>query len=235
MKNLHWLNCNDFNKLIKEMRLENWLVYDMDAQDRAKMVDYTNKYQYLKQQAEQQGINVKSAEIISWLDTMNIMYYVFDYVNPEIRDEICILQEMEIPFTHKRADYVLVYRKKILIVEFSFQKLSGRYKFEEKLNQAVGYKELLSNVMPPHIEIGTYTFMIEPETDRSGNEITRLNKYTNEQEYPNNEKIREFGGYINLFFQKDSEDAMYYLGYVDGYVESMNDGNLQRDGEDDDE
>ena len=158
---------------------------------------------------------------------------MLDYFNPEIRNELQILQEMEIPFTHKRADYVLVYRRKILIIEFSFQKLNGRYKFEDKLNQAVGYKELLSNVMPPHIEIGTYTFLIEPETNKSGNTIKKFNKYSNEQELPNNEKIQEFGGYINLFFQKDFEDAMYYLGYVDGYVEKMNEGDLERDGDED--
>lgn len=232
MKNLHWLNCDNFNKLIKEeLHLENWLVYDMDAEYRIKMIDNTYRYQYLKKRSNDKEINVKSAEILSWLDTLNIMYYVLDYVNPEILSELQILQEMEIPFTHKRADYILVYRKKILIIEFSFQKLSGRYKFEDKLNQAIGYKELLSNVMPPHIEIGTYTFLIEPETDRSGNIIKKLNKYTNEQELPNNEKIQEFGGYINLFFQKDFEDAMYYLGYVDSYVEKMNNGDLERDSE----
>lgn len=234
MKNLHWLNCDEFNKLIKEeLHLENWMVYDMNAEDRANMIDYSYRYQYLKRRAESQDMIVKPAEIISWLDTLNIMYYVLDYVDPKIREELQSLQEMEIPFTHKRADYVLVYRKKILIIEFSFQKLNGRYKFEDKLNQAAGYKELLSNVMPQHIEIGTYTFLIEAETDKSGNAVRKLNKYTNEQELPNNEKIQEFGGYINLFFEKDFEDAMYYLGYVDGYVDQMNDGRLARDGEDD--
>lgn len=232
MKNLHCFTCDEFNKLIKEdLNLENWLVYNMDAEDRAKMVDYTYKYQYLQKRAVEQDIKVKSAEIISWLDTLNIMYYVLDYVDPKIRDELQIFQEMEIPFTHKRADYVLVFRRKILIIEFSFQKLNGRYKFEDKLNQATGYKELLSNVMPSHIEIGTYTFFIEPETDKSGNTVKKLNKYTNEQELPNNEQIQEFGGYINLFFQKDFEDAMYHLRYVDGYVKGMNEGNLDRNGD----
>lgn len=137
MKNLHCFTCDEFNKFIKEdLNLENWLVYNMDAEDRAKMVDYTYKYQYLQKRAVEQDIKVKSAEIISWLDTLNIMYYVLDYVNPKIRDELQIFQEMEMPFTHKRADYVLVFRRKILIIEFSFQKLNGRYKFEDKLNQA---------------------------------------------------------------------------------------------------
>lgn len=204
----------------------------MDANYRAKKIDYTTRYQYLKKRAKNQDMNVQAAEIISWLDTLNIIYYVLDYVDPKIRNELQILQELEIPFTNKRADYVLVYRKKILIIEFSFQKLNGRYKFEDKLNQAAGYKELLSNVMPPHIEIGTYTFLIEPETDKSGNMVKKINKYTKEQELPNNEKIQEFGGYINLFFEKDFEDAMYYLGYVDGYVKAMKEGDLERDGED---
>ncbi len=232
MKNLHWLNCDELNKLVKDdLHLASWLVYDMSAEDRAKMVDCTYKYQYLKNRAEEQEIKPQSAEIISWLDTLNIMYYVLDFVAPQIRNELQILQEMEIPFTNKRADYVLVYRKKILIVEFSFQNWNRRDKFENKLNQAAGYKELLSNVLPPHIEIGTYTFLIEPESDKSGRVVKRLNKYTKEQELPNNEKIQEFGGYINLFFEKDFEDAMYYLGYVDGYVEKMNEGDLERDGE----
>ena len=44
MKNLHWLNCEEFNNLItNKLYLENWLVYDMDAEDRAKMVGYTDK------------------------------------------------------------------------------------------------------------------------------------------------------------------------------------------------
>lgn len=47
MKNLHCFTCDEFDKLIKEdLNLENWLVYNMDAEDRAKMVDYTYKYQY---------------------------------------------------------------------------------------------------------------------------------------------------------------------------------------------
>lgn len=234
MKYLHWLNCDEFDELIKEdLFLDDWSVFDMSAEDRAQRVDYTKKYKYLTQRAKEQEINVKVAEIISWMDTLNIMYYVLRYVNPEIRNELQIFQEMEIPFTHKRADYVLVYRRQILIVEFSFKKLNGRYKFEDKLSQAAGYKELLSNVMPKHIEVGTYTFFIEPGTDKSGNYIKKLNKYTNEQESPNNEKIQEFGHYINLFFQKDLKDAMYYLGYVDGYVAGMNGDDLDCDDEDD--
>ena len=232
MKNLHCFSCEEFNKLIKDdLYLESWMVYNMNAEDRAKKIDYTYKYQYLKKRAYEQGMAVKPAEIISWLDTMNIMYYVLNYVDPDIREELSIFQEMEIPFTHKRADYVLVYRRQILIIEFCFQKLTGCYKFEDKLSQVAGYKELLSNVMPTHIEIGTYTFLIEPETDMNGNVVRKLNKYSNKLELPNNEKIQEFGGYINLFFSKGLEDAMYYLGYVDGYVKGMNDGYLERDGD----
>ena len=74
MKNLHWLNCDEFNKLIKEeLHLENWLIYDMSAEDRAKMIDYTYKYQYLKKLADEQEIKVQTAEIVSWLDTLIIM------------------------------------------------------------------------------------------------------------------------------------------------------------------
>ena len=151
-------------------------------------------------------------------------------VNEEILNRLTIFQEFQIPFTNKRADYLLVFQNKILIVEFSFDKLGKEYKFEAKLNQAVNYKELLSNLLPPHIKIGTYTFLINPEVDQDGRYILKYNRYTDEEEQANNEKMSDFAAYINLFFS-GGNDALFHLGYLEGYKDAVEGG---ADGEDED-
>ena len=60
-----------------------------------------------------------------------------------LRNKIRILQEYCIPYSCKRADYLLVYENKILILEFSFNKLGYELQYETKLQQAIGYKEII--------------------------------------------------------------------------------------------
>lgn len=114
----------------------------------------------------------------------------------------------------------MVYKNKILILEFSFDRLGD--KFETKLNQAVNYKELLSNLLPSYIKIGTYTFLINPEVDHSGKYILKYNRYTQADEQANNEKMIDLAEYINLFFS-DRDDALMQLGYLDGYAQAIED------------
>ena len=223
MHYLYSLSVAELENLIeKKLRIKNWRVYDLPAQERLEEIKQRSYYRILQQRAEEQGIKAKPAEILSWLDTLNLLYYSIHHANLTVlNDDLTIIQEYQIPFSRKRADYVLVYKNKILIVEFSFDRLGDTYKYETKLNQAIGYKELLTNVLSNHIEIGTYTFIINPEIDADGNEITKWNKYDKEQDLANNETIHEFGCYISRFFNKEDCLAISQLHFIDGYVAGM--------------
>lgn len=86
----------------------------------------------------------------------------FDYDN--LLNNIRIIQEFHISFTNKRADYSLIYENKIIIIEFSYNKFDNEdYHYNIKLNQLIGYKELISNILPKDIDISTYTFLLHPE------------------------------------------------------------------------
>ena len=219
MKYLYRVSVKNLEKLIEnKLRLQNWKVYDLPAEQRIEEIKTWSFFNTLKERANEKEIPAKPAEVLSWVDTLNLMYYSLQDVNSKIRDELTIIQEYQIPFTHKRADYVLVYQNKILIVEFSFDRMDDAYKYEKKLTQAIGYKELLTNVLPSYIEIGTYTFIINPEIDANGNEILRWNKFTQQPELANNEQLQEFGNYINRFFSKETYVALSQLDFLDGYV-----------------
>ncbi len=223
MKALYNLNYEEFEDLVeKDLRIANWLVYDDGAVSRKNMISDKSYFKTLRQRADEQGIRASDEEVLSWLDTLNLLFHSLKNVNERILDRLQIIQEYQIPFTKRRADYLLVYENKILIIEFSFDKLGNEYKFENKLSQAIHYKELLSNIMPNHIKIGTYTFMISPEVDREGGDIMSYNKYTQQDELANSEKMIDLSEYI-MFFFSGSSDAMMHLGVVDGYEQSIAD------------
>lgn len=220
MNCLNYMNYRKLNDIVKnKLKIENWGIYGQTVKDRLKQIKDKNYYKSLQLLAKQRKIPAHEAEILSWLDTLNIMYYALEFIDEKILEDITIIQEYKIPFSNKRADYLLVYQNKILILEFSFDRLGDKYKYETKLGQAIGYKELLTSILPSNIEVGTYTYIIEPEVDDSGNILEKYNKYTDREELANNEKTETLGKYISWFFQKDKKIALERLNYIDSIEE----------------
>ncbi|MBQ8374184.1 MAG: hypothetical protein IJX98_01250 [Clostridia bacterium] len=188
--------------------IKNWFVRDDKLSNRTDSIVYSERFQILKERATEKGYRFNDIEIVTWIDTMNILYYVFEKIKDEnLRDSIKILQEYCIPYSNKRADYLLVYDNKILILEFSFNKLGYDLQYETKLQQAIGYKELLSNILPKEVDIGTYTFIVEAEEDKDGCAL-----YIDGTDYfPNHYKIGKLAKYIQKFFKKNEDFAIHAL------------------------
>ena len=150
-----------------ELKLNNWIIYDMNIYERYEIVRNNSYIEKLKECASVNDINHEEAEIISWLDSQMILLHIFKALNKEeVLKDMYIIQEYHIPFTNKRADYLLVKNNKIMIIEFSYAKLDKKeYQYQNKLNQVINYKELISNVLPHLIDISTYTFILHPEED----------------------------------------------------------------------
>lgn len=200
------INFEELKELVEDvLSLKYWCVRDDDLYRRMDSVYYSDRFHTLKDRATAKGYSFSNLEIVTWLDTLNIMYYVFDKIADEkLREKIRILQEYCIPYSNKRADYLLAYDNKILIVEFSFNKLGYELQYETKLQQAIGYKELLGNVLPKEVDIATYTFLVEAEEDKHGGAI-----YIEGTEYlPNHYKIENLAKYIERFFKKNEDFAI---------------------------
>lgn len=188
MKFLFKGNISEFKKITKsDLKLNKWLVYDESIDKR---YDQVCEYSYitkLKNLATKQGLEYDETEIISWLDSQKIMLKVLEQLEKQEQDidSFNIIQEYHIPFTNKRADYLLVKDNKILIIEFSYNKSkksnwNALYRYQNKLNQVINYKELISNIISKNIEIGTFTFIIKPEEE---NEEINYKEISNIAEY----------------------------------------------------
>ena len=209
MKTLFTLNYEKLKTLVCDtLNIEHWFIRNDKIKSRTDSIEYSERFKYLQNRARDCNFLFNNTEIVSWLDTLTTMYYVFDSIKDDyLKTHITILQEYCIPFSNKRADYLLVYDNKILIIEFSFNKLGYEFNYETKLQQAISYKELLSNILPKEIEIGTYTFLLEPEEDRYGNAI-----YINDgNDLPNNPKIEDMANYIVEYFNKNINLAINSL------------------------
>ena len=206
MNCLYDMTYDDLKELVEDvLHLEYWCVRDDELQNRMDSIAYSDRFKELKERATEKGYAFNDIEIVTWLDTLNILYYVFDKMEDErLRDEIRILQEYCIPYSNKRADYLLVYDNKILILEFSFNKLGYELQYETKLQQAIGYKELLGNILPKEVDIGTYMFLVEAEEDKWGGAI-----YVDDTEkLPNQDKMKHLAKYIERFFKKNKNFAV---------------------------
>lgn len=211
MKYLYSLTNKTLNHLVEDkLNIKQWYIRNDKIKNRRESILYSERFQILKERAKKFDFIFDDNEVVSWLDTLTTMYYVFDSIEDEyLKNHITILQEYCIPFSYKRADYLLVYDNKILIIEFSFNKLGYEFNYETKLQQAIGYKELLGNILPKEIDIGTYTFLLEPEEDKYGNAIM-VN-----DDLPNNSKISALADYIEKFFKKNNKLALDSLTRLD--------------------
>ena len=208
MKHLYKMDWAALQQLVQfDLFLDGWTIFNEGIQYRMDRVKDAYSYQgslmearynSIVAQADRNGIGYNENEIVTWFDTLTVMYHVFQQMEDEaLRDHIVILQEYCIPYSNKRADYVLCYDNKILIIEFSFRKLGYELQYETKLHQAIGYKELIGNILPKEIDIGTYTYLVDPGL------------------ISDSPKVYDLAAYIEKFFNKNIDLAIKTLTLLD--------------------
>ena len=190
-------NFSDFFN--ENIMYSKWKIVDLSIRERIENVSRKNKYfSNLYKLADEKNLSYNKSEIISWLDSLSIMSRVISRLSAK-NIELTFIKELHIPYSNRRTDYTILKGDKVLILEFSFKKYKAdkddfeEFQYINKLTQAMCYKELLSNIFPADIKIGTYTFLIEPEYD---------DEYDQKQEMENKNEtnITSLVGFINDFF-----------------------------------
>lgn len=193
-------NGTDFKREVDKLGIRLWYIEEGNIEERIQRVRLNTYFVKLKNAANQANIQATDQEILSWIDTMNFLYWTIDKIENNIRDastEFIIIQEFLIPYTKKRPDYILVSDNKMLILEFSYvnQPMKTEYQYDNKISQAMRYKEMLSSLLPQHIQIGTYTCLIKPERDKDRNNLNVKQSY-----YNDTEELVTFDDQANLAF-----------------------------------
>lgn len=214
LKEYTYQNFEEF--LEEELELFYWEIWDTDLKTRINTAKNHKRFEILQELSIESDIDANDSEVLSWIDTLRTLYKTLEYIPNNIKDEIKIIQEYKIPFSKKRADYLLLYRNKILILEFSFTR-DEEQDYKVKLKQVLGYKELMMDLLPNNIDIGTYVFLLKPERAIGEAPYIKINKYTQQEEFANSEDIISFAQYIVLFFTKEHDSALTELNKLNSY------------------
>ena len=213
MKCLYELTVEELYKLVEEdLDLNGWIIWNESLEKRTASARCLKKFDIIKDRATQNGFTEIDNEIVTWFDTLTMLYSSLKIMSDsELKNNLKIFQEFCMPFSRRRADYLLVYDNKILILEFSFKKLGDEQKYENKLQQASSYKEILGVFLPKEIDIGTYTFLIDPDEDKEGRFI--FDSETKRR--VNDDKVEELATVIEKFFKKNLRSAYNAIKQLD--------------------
>ena len=241
MKYLYKFSTNEFLNFTEAEGLTNWWIYNKEPLERFNAIKNTTYLETLKNFAKTSNITPSNEELISWIDNIQMIYSSLGCAHEilnnkeeitKVLDKIQIIAEYHIPYSNARADIIMTKDNKILIIELSYKKeyMSRKEKYEEKLNQVMYYKELLENTLPRHLEIATYSFPIEPETDKYGNPEKVNSKFTKKKTFKNFDSCYYLGKYIIDFFKHTNKSALQELEEIknDCIIENSKDKKFEK-------
>ncbi len=176
-----------------------WHIQDSPSKYRASSIKEYAYFKKLKNDFDKKELTnneISDEQIISFLDTIHLMYRTFNKIqNETINKEVKIIMEYVIPDSRKyRIDYILAFRNSLLLIEFS-----GTTTFEKikeinshKNHQIIEYSNALDSLINNNnIIIKTKAFVYLPDTSPSFKEI-------------NQSSIKDLVKVIEKFFKSDN-------------------------------
>lgn len=148
-------NIKEFIKFTKNLyNVEYWEIYPETYKKRAEQLSSTSYWKELKELFQKKKLinkTISDEQLVSYFDTMNLMYFILCYIKKEnIADEVKIIMEYQInTYEKERPDYLLIYRNEIIILEFgnAFSYNNLKKCKSEKLNQLNEYENNLKNTL----------------------------------------------------------------------------------------
>lgn len=187
----HFENVAKFNLFTEILEKTRWNIEKQLLKERA--VYYASNYFYneLKQQFIRNDLTIwplKDEEIITWIDTLSIMRRVMMQLFKKGINGEKLNVFMEYPLVygnHMRADYLIVYERLIIVLEFGMfnqDEKRSEERYTKKLQDSITHRQVLANVMDSTIKVVNYVMIYRPEFDRTRNAYINENITYNDDE-----------------------------------------------------
>ncbi len=197
---------NSLEEILKEnYKTFDWKISNDNIHSRSEKTKNYNFFEKIKKDATKFYDKIDDNEIISWLDSLTILNKLLksNELNEKTKKSISIFQEYLIPYSNNyRADYLLCLGNKILILEFSYACKDSGNNYDDKLFQALRYKEVLQTIIPRDYIVGQFIFSYHPEYEKDLTTIIQENNIKNQKTLDTLIKL------INKFFNLDSSSEM---------------------------
>lgn len=175
-----------FKTFFESIEKMNWKIEKQLLKERVERYNKTYIFQMFKKQFYQENISIwplKEEEIITWIDTLSIIRRTIDQI--EIRgldtDRLIIIMEYPLVFgNHMRTDYLLIYERMIIVLEFGMfnqDEKRSEERYTKKLQDSINHRQVLANMIDPRVKVINYVLVYRPEFDRLSN--TTMNENIN--------------------------------------------------------
>jgi hypothetical protein len=212
---------NQFNTFSEFLDKIAWKIERQLLKDRVIVYQKLPIYQELKKEFNKKLITIwplKEEEIITWFDTLFLMRRLFfELFKCGIKSEkVHIVMEYPLMYgNHMRADYLIVYERCIIVLEFGMFNQDERRseeRYTKKLQESINHRQIIANMVDKSIEVINYVMIYRPEYDRTQNTLNHENiRY-------NSEEITLLSKFVQAKIKKqDSLLALYQLELINIY------------------
>lgn len=210
---------NNFSDIIDKNK---WEIEKQLLKERVEVYKTLEIYNELKNKFDSKSLTIwplKSEEIITWIDTMKLLRRIFNklYQKGFYGDKFKIIMEYPLIFgNHMRADYLLVYDRLIILLEFGMfnqDEKRSEERYTKKLQESINYRQLIDNLVDNSVKVINYVMIYRPEFDRY------LSKNLLENIVYNNQEIEIFTIFIlNQINIQDSLNAYAQLLKINNLI-----------------
>lgn len=162
---------------------------------------------------------LKDEEVITWMDTLSLISRVMMklFKSGVQTNKISLIMEYPIVFgNHMRTDYLLIYDRLIVVLEFGMfnqDEKRSEERYTKKLQESISYRQILNNLLKPGVDVVNYVMIYRPEFYRT------KNIYLSENIEYNNLEIEKLTKFLtNLFQIQDTSAPLYQLEYLESIL-----------------
>ncbi|MBN2300810.1 MAG: hypothetical protein JXC31_06470 [Acholeplasmataceae bacterium] len=187
----HFENVAKFNLFTEILEKTGWNIEKQLLKERAHYYESNSFFNDLKQQFIKNDLTIwplKDEEVITWIDTLSIMRRVMiQLFRKGIKGEkLNVFMEYPLIYgNHMRTDYLIVYERLIIVLEFGMfnqDEKRSEERYTKKLQDSITHRQVLANIMDSTINVVNYVMIYRPEFDRMRNLLMNENVLYNNEE-----------------------------------------------------
>lgn len=211
----HFKNMNEFIKFSQIINQISWQIEKQLLKNRVEIHSNLEIISNLRSRFNSKKISIwplKEEEIITWLDTISIMRRLAMIIFEKglQLDKMHLVMEYPLLYgNHMRADYLLIYDRLIIILEFGMfnqDEKRSEERYTKKLQDSINYRQIISNLVSDKITVVNYSMVYRPEYDRHNNLFIEDNIL-----YNNNEIVLLSNFIFRLLKEQDILSAVAQL------------------------
>lgn len=198
----------EFNKFSIFLEESSWNIEKELLKDRVIKYQKNPYFIELSQDFKSKKLSIwdlKPEEVITWFDTMLLIRRLFILLFKKgiKTDQINLILEYPLVFgNHMRSDYLIVYDRLIVVLEFGMfnqDEKRSEERYTKKLQESINYRQLLANMVQSQIDVVNYVMIYRPEFSRINS--TRLN----DNILYNNEELARLGNFLKIHIDHQNE------------------------------